>query len=408
MAKQINIENILGSSLVIYQRVEDGHYWFKAKLPKNPAVRESLNTKIRTDAIIEAKKRYMHLEQRTVEGLSLDTKKTVAQVVYRNIQWLKTKPKNYADETIISRIKMLNAYVKIVDSRITDMTKQKWMAHIEQCKKEFVKRNDKEMSPGTESHIRNTINQLYTFCIDIEMVIGERDRVRLPTVRRDMKKARRPAWTEDDLIEIRNKAIEWIALSKDKRVLKTRQLIYYYYRLNLHIGLRPVELKNLRYKDIYEQDGYWYFNVHGKNHQGTAVLNKAGEKYLKLLFDLHKDNEPDSLFFVNAEGNLFKSYWLNLNNLLKFADKKLLDRDGLEKAATFYSSRHSYITYRITSGVSPYDLTKNVRTSLAMIEKVYDKTTSKELSAELTKNTFQDPKKELTTNELLALLKERL
>jgi len=412
MAKQINTKSILGKQLIIYQRVTNGYYWMKVKLPKETAVRESLNTKIEEDAIVEAKKRYLKLEQRANEGLSLDIRKTVGQVTYRYKEYLRGRPKGYAQHTCKSRIITIDNYLYTVrDNLLSDMSKHSWLAEIEKWKVSFEKKYKKQMSAGTESHIRNTINQLYSFCIDVDRVISERDRVRLPTVRRDMRKERRPAWSEEDLLVIRNKSLEWIAQSKDKRVKLVRTLIYYYYRFNLHIGLRPVELKNLKYKDIFQKNGYWYFNVHGKDHQGTAVLNKDGEKYLKLLMELHKEItnvNGETHFFMNTNGALFKSYWLNFNHMLAYADKKYISDSGLTKAATFYSSRHSYITYRIGSGVSPYDLTKNVRTSLNMIEKVYDKTTSKELTEELTKNTFNHPKEELSTEQLIALLKDRL
>ncbi len=56
------------------------------------------------------------------------------------------------------------------------------------------------------------------------------------------------------------------------------------------------------------------------------------------------------------------------NNLL--ADNKLkLDRNG--KARTAYSLRHSYICFRLLEGADIYQVAKNCRTSVEMIEKHY-------------------------------------
>ena len=50
-------------------------------------------------------------------------------------------------------------------------------------------------------------------------------------------------------------------------------------------------------------------------------------------------------------------------NNLKF------DRDG--KARTAYSLRHSYICFRLPEGAGIYQIAKNCRTSVEMIEKHY-------------------------------------
>ena len=56
------------------------------------------------------------------------------------------------------------------------------------------------------------------------------------------------------------------------------------------------------------------------------------------------------------------------NNLLERAGLKL-DRDG--KASTAYSLRHTYICMRLMEGADIYQVAKNCRTSVEMIEKHY-------------------------------------
>jgi hypothetical protein len=56
------------------------------------------------------------------------------------------------------------------------------------------------------------------------------------------------------------------------------------------------------------------------------------------------------------------------NNILKRANLKL-DRDG--KARTSYSLRHTYICLRLMEGADIYQVAKNCRTSVEMIEKHY-------------------------------------
>ena len=56
------------------------------------------------------------------------------------------------------------------------------------------------------------------------------------------------------------------------------------------------------------------------------------------------------------------------NNLLERAGLKI-DRDG--KARTAYSLRHTYICMRLMEGADIYQIAKNCRTSVEMIEKHY-------------------------------------
>jgi integrase len=56
------------------------------------------------------------------------------------------------------------------------------------------------------------------------------------------------------------------------------------------------------------------------------------------------------------------------NNLLKRTKLKL-DRDG--NARTAYSLRHTYICLRLMEGADIYQIAKNCRTSVEMIERFY-------------------------------------
>ncbi|WP_262313168.1 hypothetical protein [Acidiphilium sp. AL] len=71
--------------------------------------------------------------------------------------------------------------------------------------------------------------------------------------------------------------------------------------------------------------------------------------------------QPTDLVFPGNHIKLF-------NNLLERAGLKL-DRDG--KARTAYSLRHTYICMRLMEGADIYQVAKNCRTSVEMIEKHY-------------------------------------
>ena len=71
--------------------------------------------------------------------------------------------------------------------------------------------------------------------------------------------------------------------------------------------------------------------------------------------------EPTDLLFPQNHKKQF-------NNLLERLDLKF-DREGSRR--TFYSLRHSYISFRLLEGADIYQIAKNCRTSVEIIEKHY-------------------------------------
>jgi len=71
--------------------------------------------------------------------------------------------------------------------------------------------------------------------------------------------------------------------------------------------------------------------------------------------------KPTDKLFPNEFKKMFNN--LLLDNDLKF------DRD--DKPRTAYSLRHSYICFRLLEGADIYQIAKNCRTSVEMIEKHY-------------------------------------
>ena len=66
---------------------------------------------------------------------------------------------------------------------------------------------------------------------------------------------------------------------------------------------------------------------------------------------------------------LFPSDFKKMLNGILIEQKLKFDRDG--KARTAYSLRHSYICFRLLEGADIYQVAKNCRTSVEMIEKHY-------------------------------------
>ena len=74
-----------------------------------------------------------------------------------------------------------------------------------------------------------------------------------------------------------------------------------------------------------------------------------------------KDGQPTDLIFGLVQRELF-------NAILDELDLKK-DREGRPRTA--YSLRHTYISMRLMEGADIYQVAKNCRTSVEMIEKYY-------------------------------------
>jgi integrase len=131
-------------------------------------------------------------------------------------------------------------------------------------------------------------------------------------------------------------------------------------------GLRPDEASNLQYRDV----TVILDAATNERILEIVVRGKRGVGYCKSMTGavlpfqrLRKRNnpKPEDLIFGPVQREL-------LNAVLGELDLKK-DREG--NARTAYSLRHTYISMRLMEGADIYQIAKNCRTSVEMIEKFY-------------------------------------
>ena len=81
------------------------------------------------------------------------------------------------------------------------------------------------------------------------------------------------------------------------------------------------------------------------------------------------DTEPPPLEYPQSTDSVFPGNHVKLFNGI--LDRAKLKRDRDEKSRTAYSLRHTYICMRLMEGADIYQIAKNCRTSVEMIEKFY-------------------------------------
>lgn len=131
-------------------------------------------------------------------------------------------------------------------------------------------------------------------------------------------------------------------------------------------GIRPDEANWLEYRDIeiVEDDAtgetILEIEVRGKRGVGYCKSTTGAVRPFQRMVERNQPEPTDRLFPVDHKKQF--------NRILEEINLKF-DREGNRR--TMYSLRHSYISFRLLEGADIYQIAKNCRTSVEMIEKHY-------------------------------------
>jgi integrase len=131
-------------------------------------------------------------------------------------------------------------------------------------------------------------------------------------------------------------------------------------------GLRPDEAARLEYRDVSivkddaTKETILEIEVRGKRGVGYCKSTTGAVLPFKRLLKRNNPQPTDRLFTTKPRELL--------NSILEEEGLKK-DRDG--NVRTAYSLRHTYICFRLMEGADIYQIAKNCRTSVEMIEKFY-------------------------------------
>lgn len=153
---------------------------------------------------------------------------------------------------------------------------------------------------------------------------------------------------------------------KNPRYKWESEQLHDYVLFMANTGLRPDEAARLEYRDvkIVEDEGshetILEIEVRGKRGVGYCKSTSGAVKPFQRLVERNKP-QPTDMIFPKTHRQLFNT---------------ILDEEGLKKdregqPRTAYSLRHTYICLRLMEGADIYQIAKNCRTSVEMIEKYY-------------------------------------
>jgi integrase len=146
-------------------------------------------------------------------------------------------------------------------------------------------------------------------------------------------------------------------------------------------GLRPDEAKNLQHRDVeivtddWSGDKILEIEVRGKRGVGYCMSTPGAVRPYERLRDRPKpaeengDDAPPESVLPEPTDPVFPGNHIKMFNNVLSEEKLKFDRDGNRRTA--YSLRHTYICFRLMEGADIYQIAKNCRTSVEMIEKHY-------------------------------------
>jgi len=153
---------------------------------------------------------------------------------------------------------------------------------------------------------------------------------------------------------------------KNPRFKWESEQLHDYVLFMANTGLRPDEASRLEYRDVKIVDDagshetILEIEVRGKRGVGFCKSTSGAVRPFQRLVERNKP-QPTDLVFPKTHRQLF-------NTILEEEGLKK-DREGQPRTA--YSLRHTYICLRLMEGADIYQIAKNCRTSVEMIEKYY-------------------------------------
>ena len=149
-------------------------------------------------------------------------------------------------------------------------------------------------------------------------------------------------------------------------------------------GLRPDEARNLQHRDVEIVTDEWSgekileIEVRGKRGVGYCMSTPGAVRPYERLRDRPKPveageegggDEEVAPIYPEPTDPVFPGNHIKMFNNILAEEKLKFDRDGNRRTA--YSLRHTYICFRLMEGADIYQIAKNCRTSVEMIEKHY-------------------------------------
>ncbi|MEH6467054.1 MAG: hypothetical protein V7722_05445 [Porticoccus sp.] len=383
--------NSKGKSVVIrpgvrlYKQKRSPYWWASVRLD-GEEVRKSTGTGDQTDATTFALELAVEVKVKTQHGLSLRAIPLFKDIASQVVTTLETT--NYGKNNDKAVIRVINLYLApYLGNKPIDKIDRVQIYNFYQWRQQ---QTGKEISPTQRNNTTNALKKIFDLACD-QGHIRQSD---IPSLPKPIvkKPAPRDYFRPAELKKIfKQKHVDGFIGASRKAITRTyRQIFPYYITFLFLTGVRPgEEAVKLKYGDF-------KFVKHKQQTRCIAAITKGKtisyssgrdvyvddmavkalrhpaefsvrHRELTKLEMLAKQYPSDYVFYAYLDGEEAK-----LPDFTRVMEQ-YMDYLGMgTKNYTLYSFRHSYITYKLLSDVSAYDIAKQCGTSESMIEQFYD------------------------------------
>jgi len=371
---------ILGDQVILYQRSEGGA-WHCSTFLKGKEWRKSTKEKSLARAKDVATDWFNQLQAKNHLG-ELNTGKSFAQVAkmfeeeyeattrgHRSPKWVQ----GHKDRL---RLHLLPFFGEMPIDEITAGAAQQYRAHRLTEPEDY---NEEEAGKPWKPPARKTIhNEIVTLSLTLKTAHRHGYIQQVPDLsdpyRRHTKVSHRPWFTPKEYKQLYTATRKNAANPKNSHFKWHAEQLHDFVLFMANTGLRPDEVKQLEFRDVeivtdeWSGDKILEIEVRGKRGVGYCKSMTGAVRPFERLHDRPRPTD-DGERPVKPTDKLFPNEFKKMFNGLLTENNLKFDRDG--KARTAYSLRHSYICFRLLEGADIYQIAKNCRTSVEMIEKHY-------------------------------------
>ena len=182
----------------------------------------------------------------------------------------------------------------------------------------------------------------------------------------------RPGFSKAEYKILEERMEKWANEATEKKNKYTRELLRHMVLIVTATGMRTNDVHLFRWRDIeyrdIDGDEHVVVYLRGKGIPAKwCVAQPEARTYFEKWRKICLKTGPDDLLFCTTAGGKFQ-YSVPLKKMLNECGM-LKDAEGKER--TLYSCRHTSAMMRLLDGVSVFDLAKNMRTSVKVIEAHY-------------------------------------
>jgi integrase len=390
----------LKSGLVIFRRSDVKHrnWYCRIKVPKEDRYKTiSLKTSDINDARDKAFDHDADVRFRVRHEVPI-FEKSFAQVAteYSNFQ----KELAQSGQITLGRWKIVDSYIRlhlipyIGNIQITLVRDDKWKSYPLWRKQNNAEKKNKrragwpskrviavqepkkddapppEAKNGTIRQEMMTFRAIMNFAAD-KQYIRERQ---VPKGKLLSDKARREEFTLKEYRHLHSFARRWIKQATTDSSKWYRTMAYNFMLVMTNTGMRTMEARNLRWRDVDERADkqerqFVCLNVRGKGKFRELVAAGNVASYLDRIKAISKATKPDDFVFTTYTGKQNAGLYGSLIESL-LTESGLLHSSSGSRRST-YCFRHTYATFRLMEGIDVYFLAKQMGTSVKMIEDYY-------------------------------------